>query len=617
MRRLQASELSDSEVRRVLDVRDRLLHLYAPARYSEPKARVWVGVDSQYTYETGTRHWREKRSDRRTVRWPEDIPYLVVDDPEDPDWMPSLQAWCDHVSGFTSLLPRWDREDGLTSVLIDVDHPWFRHGLPEESDVFGWVRPLVVGIESIEAHSGVRLPIELMWTGNTGIWIHLHMAEPVSHRTAAEFALLVGSRRLVELPEEYRELCGRYGDPSKRNVCVNEQVLDRSGDPEGWRRLFRRTPKTMRAMTGVFATIDGGNIVTRPCRLPLASHQTTLRPAVFVDREGRVLDDQIGHLMSIERREVDLEAVVAACRPPSVRVAMGGDGAGTSGSAAGELDVRDGAGLEGADDAGGRGCTNKVTSGSADATSESGAAPVRQKQWATKVRNLISGGVEGIPLDVIIPPLHDGHTNETLVPGKVLDRVYAWFRLNRGPEFTVGDVLRALRPHYVDMDKTEEVRRVVQRDFDNGRHLIVNPDRIPHPCVARCVRAAESVGLDLGSRQFLVLVYLAYKAWRHDAEATITALEIAKSLELVDMDCVEHDAREVMMGRDLAKLQDIGLIERTKWGSPHNYSAFEIRFPLGDEDGEGAAGETAAPDPGAGSDEAPVGRDHPPEGPLR
>ena len=587
MRRLQASRLSASEVRRVLEIRDRLLHLYAPPRYSEPKGRVWVGINSEYTYETGSRHWHRRTSGGRTMRWPEDIPYLVVEDPDDPDWMPSLQAWCDHLSGFASLLPRWEREDDLTSVLIDIDHPWTRLWLPEESDIVGMVRQIVAAIESIETLSGVALPVELLWTGNTGIWIHLHMIRPVDHRVAAEFALLVGSMMRMDPDRSWHNQYPIFA------VGVDPQVIARSGDPDGWKPLFRPKPRAgSRTRFRYSATIDGGNIVTRPCRMPFAAHQRSLRPAMFVDRDGRVIDDQVAHLMSMERREVDLEEIVedlvagAGRGPaPEVPVAGGGDTAAPPTTDPGRvMDLCPPASRSRERET--TGVVTNVTSGLPRHP-----VPGTSGQWVVLLDDVLGadwiGGVTGDEdLSEILVTFGDGPEDGTyralIVQGGLI-RVYAWLS-RRGCEITEDAVVALVMSRYIGAEsgRADEIRRMVRSDIRSGI-----PDLTPwsrrRSLALRVPEVLATAGIT-NETTTRVLQAISCKA-NGDDIANTTHRELARIIGLVPVDCTDRGqlaVAAIRIGRCIRRLIDGGLLTRLSDGDMRDGTPSVYRIEIDD-----------------------------------
>ncbi len=580
------AKLSAADVAAISAVRDGLLELYFPPSHRNSFAEVpyGLGVSSGdvFTFTAG--------GDGKFGKHP----YLLVGEDRrrryGRAWTKSLQLWMHHLTGGDSVFANWSDEELLTCILLDIDvaDPTIHDHLDDATV------PWSDAVEALERMADVELHAELMLSGGKGIWLQAFLARPVTRQVAAELALCLA-----------HVVAGRG-----HRVHVAKHVLGLTGAADDWDEPF--CPKSRAEFI-----LDVGNLAGKNCRLPFARHQTSGRFAEFVDADGVPHDDQVAHLMGIERTQANIADVVEASMPIEVAMAKSRRGQREAFEAMAAPQAGKGAdeGHERGEDGEGGGGTSKVTSEPSDATSEPDTARVRKPQWVRKVSSLIGGDVGDVPLGSIIGTLEDGNTNIRLIMDGVLDRVYAWFRLHRGGDFTVEDVLGALRPHYVAkddgsgggpvwIDKTEEVRRVVEHDFRTGRHLTTNPDRWSHPCVARCRRAAAAAGLDEGSRQFLVLVYLAYKAWRHDCVATATALEIAKSLELVEMDCVEHKASQVKVGRDLKELEGLGLIERTGWGWPGRHSTFEIRFPLRADDGEEDGDDVVALDPAADADDS-------------
>lgn len=179
-------------------------------------------------------------------------------------------------------------------------------------------------------------------------------------------------------------------------------------------------------------------------------------------------------------------------------------------------------------------------------------------------------------LDEIIPFFSDGETNANLIYGRVLDKVYYWFRIN-SPGFTEEDVVNAVMRKYVGVEsgKREQVKRSVHCGMSSGRHLWVNPFNVEHPCVEKCRQSASAAGIEEASQAFRVLIYVAFKGWA-DNIATVTALEIVKALDLRG----SEQGRKMSVRRSLKRLENLGLLRRTQVGFQGCCSVYEILFGL-------------------------------------
>lgn len=452
-----------------------------------------------------------------------------------------MRTWVRHLTHGRSILPRWDiGVHALKSVLIDFDHDPAR--TVKAAEVPDLVAPIAAAIASLEREAGVAIPVQYMWTGNDGIWVQLFMTAAVDRKVAIEFALLIGSRWQTDKlrPAERARLESDFGGRQSRMcVEVSKQVMGACRDREAWQGLFRTASDPGEA----WCTVDGGSFQTRLCRMPFARHQKSQGTALFVDSEGTIIEDQIPHLLSLHRQDVDLEAIVEACRPVRMSPVQP-----TAGDAA--------------TDASGEGLP--VAEGSAQ----------QHIRFIATLRG--SGGVPESIDDILSPDsIPDGSTNIMLVHGRILDSVYEWLR-HRRVRITTDIVLDLLRPCYAGPDKTEEVRRAVDRDLAGGRHLTVSPSGSPHPLVGPVDAVAVEYGLT--ATQCDTLLYLAVKAHGRK-QATATNPEVAKSLGRITAESTpkQCQAAAKKITRAIAKLIAHGLVIRMKRGYEAGYSRYRVK----------------------------------------
>jgi len=98
--------------------------------------------------------------------------------------------------------------------------------------------------------------------------------------------------------------------------------------------------------------------------------------------------------------------------------------------------------------------------------------------------------------------------------------------------------------------------------------------------------ACRDHGIELDSRIHRVSALLCDKAHHGGGEAAYTALEVAQSLGLCGPDRLDGDPRgatrlKMMVGRDVKRLCEMGLMDRVRRGWPGECSRVIILFDLG------------------------------------
>jgi hypothetical protein len=565
----RVAELPQETLSIVAEIRDQLLRLYAPARHAEPMAKVMVGIDAAATYTTGSRTWHKKQiGPTDFVDIPHDTPFLVVDDTGSEHWAPSMNAWIGHVMGGPSLLPRWDRGvDDLTSLLIDVDH---KYG-GDEREMVWHARTLARALHDVESMLGVIIPHQIMWTGNSGLWLHVHTNNTIPAVQAARFvAMLAGRWGRGEAEDRDREFMASQPSNyfSSRWVCVDATIrMDTGLDLNG---IFKEKDAKR---NDHFVSFDGGNLVTRPCRMPLARHRKSGGTAMFVSDEGEVIEDQIGYLMSIERSDLNLGEAVE--RFWSER---GYPAQTTNIDTIGEIQAstRDSDG--GADE------------GTALATEERDAleamrTPIPEGRWVITVETL-RAGTAPVPTSVeqILPRrIHDVDFHRTLIArrpggGNGLLKLYSLLR-SEGTlsERNVVDLIMA-RSASLEPGRRRKIERMVSRDFQRGVHMW-EPRSEVHPCISKAESAASGAGITNPIHVDL-LIALTHRGWTTGTARTIHE-DLARQIGIlapmeVDPPLVKRAKQNV--GNYLKRLMAAGLIWRTKKGSPEHRTPSSYRL---------------------------------------
>lgn len=597
------SNLSVEDLTQIKIVRNRLLELYFPPSCRNEYAPVRYGYLEQNYGETLFRTAGEvvytyprRDGDGRQPEGREYAAHLYVSDDWEgrPTWKASLQMWMRHLSGGDSVFAVWEEENDRTCILVDLDVASDRRRdiheiMPEVT------APWREAVSQIERETDTQLHAEWMESGSKGCWLQLFLSRPVTKRGAAEFVLGLAARVAVN-----------------HRVEVKPQILNLSSDRNNWERALSGSRSG-----DLTWTVDSGSLRNAPCRLPFATHASTRRSAVFL-RDGVIIPDQVSHLLAIERTNADIDDLARHLRPAWIppsrprpldnlahRLVVTEDENGeddgddddlfwaTADATASAVAAPDDGGNDTAiAEAGSHLPSGLSTTPSIEGGEEREELTIVKMslcrsgwlnhsgmggQRVTSMESILGLEVASIPLDSLIPPLQDGNTNSTLIDEHLLDRVYGWMRRNRG-EFTIDDVTDELMKHYMGSEsgKRAQIRATVKSGMDGGRHLRANPDRWTHPCVAVCREIAEAQGIEQSSRVFRVLVYLAYKGWRHEGRAQVTALEIAKSLGLTPSSAREDNSSQLAIGRDLRKLRELGIIDRTVTGFPGKCSVYVV-----------------------------------------
>lgn len=565
-------DLSGETISEVMSIRDKLVELYAPERARVPEADdVWVGHSSQASFLCGHRKWCQGRFGQ----FPVDAPHFIVNDRDSSrteftrkhgaeiidNFKLSGDAWVKQMLGGQSMLTRWDRgTDPLTSLMIDVDHRGLNLGDSWKTvrlEIGTHVETLEIAMERLQSILGLEIPHQIMWTGNSGLWLHIHTMHAMESLQAARFVVMLAANWMPSWMENSDEQIGTY---VSKHVCVDQDHLKTAELP----------------LDGIFATkdskkpkhhvsFDGGNLVTRPCRLPFAMHQKSHRPAVFVNTEG-IIDDQIGYLIAIERSEIDLGAAVggywAERGYPAERetlphivtpVSVPEDG-----------------------DASRREVLPHIVTYERPETEKHMVPGLRTEiprgRWTVLVKDLRKAhawNANHLPDEI-----NDGDMNRVLIDERGLLWVYDV--LSSHGMLTADNAVDMIMARYAgnERNKRSEVEARVRRGMEKGLHRLDG-----HRCVELAEKMAEENGV---SDQLLVdlLVALTHRG-RRDGMAYCILEDLARQisiLEPMDEDGQRVAAAKKRVSRAVKRLEEIGLITRTRKGSPQHRTASAYRL---------------------------------------